>query len=168
MTDNQQVMVPAVTRQKLAIEGRSRAGKVTGKLKIALDLMVWEKLTRSEAGKRAGLAEHSMRDAFRRPHVIAYYRAGCDALRENVTAKHIHNLDTIADTSKNDMARVASIKALAQMADEADNNGRRGAVQTPGMQIVIIQAPSKPDPRLVGPQPFTIEQQPQRAPALLE
>jgi hypothetical protein len=167
MTDNQQVMVSAVTRQKLAIEGRSRAGKVTGKLKIALDFMVWEKLTRSEAGKRAGLAEHSMRDAFRRPHVIAYYRAGCDALRENVTAKHIHNLDTIADNSKNDMARVASIKALAQMADEADT-GRRGAVQTPGMQIVIIQAPGKPEPRVVGPQPFTIEQQPQRAPALPE
>jgi hypothetical protein len=113
--DNQQVVVPAVTRQKLAIEGRSRAGKVTGKLKIAMDLMVWEKLTRSEAGKRAGLAESSMREAFRRPHVIAYYRAGCDALRENVAAKHIHNLDKIADDSKNDMARVASIKALAQM-----------------------------------------------------
>jgi hypothetical protein len=27
MTDSQQVLVPAVTRQKLAIEGRSRAGK---------------------------------------------------------------------------------------------------------------------------------------------
>jgi hypothetical protein len=40
MTDSQQVLVPAVTRQKLAIEGRSRTGKVTGKLKIALDLMV--------------------------------------------------------------------------------------------------------------------------------
>ena len=50
------------------------------------------------------------------------------------------------------MARVASIKALAQMADEADT-GRRGAVHTPGMQIVIIQAPGKPEPRLVGPQP---------------
>jgi len=102
---------------------------------------VWEKLTRSEAGKRAGLAEHSMREAFRKPHVIAYYRAGCDALRENVTAKHIHNLDTIADASRNDMARVASIKALAQMADEADT-GRRGAVQTPGMQILLPHAPA--------------------------
>jgi hypothetical protein len=33
--------LPAATRQAVAIPGRSRRGAVTGKLKAALDLMVW-------------------------------------------------------------------------------------------------------------------------------
>ena len=31
-----------MTRQAAAIEGRSRRGAVTGKLRTALDLMVWQ------------------------------------------------------------------------------------------------------------------------------
>ena len=50
-------MVP--TRQKLAIAGRSRRGAVTGKLRTALDPMVWENVKRKDAAERAGLAHAS-------------------------------------------------------------------------------------------------------------
>jgi hypothetical protein len=100
------------TRQAAAIPGRSRRGAVTGKLKTALDLMVWDNLKRKDAATQAGLADASLRFAFRKPHVMAYYRTELTALRENLRAKNIHRLDGIADDSTNDMARVGAIKTL--------------------------------------------------------
>ncbi|HTF74014.1 MAG TPA: hypothetical protein VK620_06720 [Bradyrhizobium sp.] len=37
MTDTQQIIAGDITRQKAAIEGRSRPLSVTGKLKVAID-----------------------------------------------------------------------------------------------------------------------------------
>jgi hypothetical protein len=72
--------------------------------------------------------------------VLAFYRAECDALRNSLKARNLHRLDTIADDSKNDMARVASIKALEQMSDIADERqGKPGAGQLLGLQIIIAQ-----------------------------
>jgi hypothetical protein len=61
------------------------------------------------------------------------------ALRNNLRAKNVHRLDTIADESKNDMARVASIKALEQITEQAEARSPSGATQLPGIQIVIVQ-----------------------------
>src|ERR1700687_5700108 len=89
------------TRQAAAIPGRSRRNAVTGKLKTALALMVWDNLTRKEAAAMAGLADSSLRFAFRKPHVMAYYHTELKALRDNLRAKNIHRLDGIADKSDN-------------------------------------------------------------------
>ncbi len=98
MTDSQ---IPAIgmTRQKAAIPGRSRRNAVTGKLKTALEAMVWDNLSLKDAAARAGLADASLRFAFRKPHVMAHYHAELAALRDNLRAKNIHRLDTIADES---------------------------------------------------------------------
>jgi hypothetical protein len=141
-----------ITRQKTAIEGRSRRNAVTGKLKTALDLMVWDNLTRKEAAEKAGLADSSLRFAFRKPHVMAYYHAELAALRNNLRARNIHRLDGIAETSQNDMAKVGAIKAMEQIADQADERQRPGAVTLPGLQIVIVQGGgSTAPPRIIGP-----------------
>jgi hypothetical protein len=140
------------TRQAAAIEGRSRRGTVTGKLKAALDLMVWENLTRKEAAEKAGLADPSLRFAFRKPHVMAYYRAELAALRNNLRAKNVHRLDTIADKSANDMAKVAAIKTMEAIADQADEKQRPGAAMLPGLQIVIVNGTTAP--KVIGPEPF--------------
>jgi hypothetical protein len=137
------------TRQAAAIPGRSARNKVTGKLKTALDLMVWENLRRKEAAEKAGLADASLRFAFRKPHVIAYYHAGLKALRDNLRASNVHRLDTIADDSKNDMARVAALKALEVIADQADEKQRPGAAILPGLQIVIVNGTASP--KVIGP-----------------
>src|SRR5882757_4148940 len=147
MSDNLPATMP--TRQKLAIEGRSRKGAVTGKLKTALELMVWEGLKRDAAAEAAGLASSSLRFALRKPHVLGFYRAECDALRNSLKARNLHRLDTIADDSKNGMARVASIKALEQISDIAEEKqGKPGAGHLPGLQIIIVQhatpAPAEP------------------------
>jgi hypothetical protein len=99
-----------MTRQAAAIPGRSRRGAVTGKLKTALDLMVWDNLKRKDAAAKAGLADSSLRFAFRKSHVMAYYHAELKALRDNLRAHNVHRLDKIADESKNDMARVDAMR----------------------------------------------------------
>jgi hypothetical protein len=146
------------TRQAAAIEGRSRRGAVTGKLKTALDLMVWDYLKRKEAAALAGLADSSLRFAFRKAHVMSYYRAELAALRENLRARNIHRLDTIADDSKNDMARVAAVKALEIITDQAEERRPAGGdVKLPGLQIVIINGPDTP-PKVIGPAPTSLAQ----------
>src|ERR1700676_1483603 len=140
------------TRQAAAIEGRSRRGAVTGKLKTALDLMVWDNLKRKDAATKAGLADSSLRFAFRKPHVMAYYHAELKALRDNLRAHNVHRLDKIADESKNDMARVASIKALELISDQADEKQRPGAAILPGLQIVIVNGITPP--KVFGPAPY--------------
>ncbi|WP_050032255.1 hypothetical protein [Bradyrhizobium sp. LTSP857] len=142
------------TRQAEAIEGRSRRGAVTGKLKAALELMVWEGLPRKEAAAKAGLADASLRFAFRKPHVLAHHRAELAALRENLRARNVHRLDGIADNSRNDMAKVGAIKALEAITDQAEERDPRSTVQMPGVQIVIVQPPAGPQleqPRTVAP-----------------
>jgi hypothetical protein len=140
------------TRQAAAIEGRSRRGAVTGKLKVALDLMVWENVRRKEAAEKAGLADASLRFAFRKPHVMAYYHAELAALRNNVRAHNVHRLDTIASDSKNDMAKVAAVKALELISDQADVTARPGSQTLPGM-IIVIRTDGGP-PKVIGPAPY--------------
>jgi hypothetical protein len=144
------------TRQAAAIPGRSRRGTVTGKLKIALDLMVWDNLKRKDAAEKAGLADASLRFAFRKPHVMAYYHAELKALRDNLRAHNVHRLDTIADSSKNDMAKVAAIKTMEVIADQADEKQRPGTALLPGLQIVIVNGTSTP--KVIGPAPFPAPQ----------
>jgi hypothetical protein len=137
------------TRQAAAIEGRSRRGIVTGKLRTALDLMVWSGERRADAAQKAGLADSSLRAALRKPHVLQHYNAELSALRTSLRAKNVHRLDTIADDSKNDMARAGAIKALEVISDQADERTRPGTGMTPGIQIVIVQR--EPAPREINP-----------------
>ena len=44
------------TRQAEAVEGRSKRLPVTGKLKVAIEAMIWEGLPRKEAAAKAELA----------------------------------------------------------------------------------------------------------------
>jgi hypothetical protein len=101
--------------------------------------MIWSGEKRADAAEKAGLADSSLRAALRKPHVLAHYTAELAALRTSLRARNVHRLDTIADASKNDMARVASIKALEAITDQAEQrDGPAGSTQTPGVQIVIM------------------------------
>jgi hypothetical protein len=137
------------TRQAAAIEGRSRRGAVTGKLRTALDLMVWQGEKRAAAAEKAGLADSSLRSALRKRHVLAHYNAELAALRTSLRAKNVHRLDTIADDSRNDMARVAAVKALEVITDQADERTGPLMTTTPGIQIVIVHR--EPAPREINP-----------------
>jgi hypothetical protein len=89
--------------------------------------------------------------------VLSYFRAETAALRENLRARNLHRLDKIADDSKNDMTKVASIKVLEQISEAADQHSRPGDNQSPGVVIVIQQPAAAPAPNH-GPPIITIDQ----------
>ena len=105
------------TRQSQAIDGRSLPLKVTGKLRIAIEQMVWHGARRQDAAERAGLKDHSLRAALRKGHVMAHYHAELGVLRESTRAKNFHRLDGIAEDSPNAMAKVAAIKVMEAISE---------------------------------------------------
>ena len=67
MTEN----LPAEpTRQAIEAKGRAAPGRVTGKLKIAIERLVWFGDKRADAATAAGLTDHGLRSALRKPHVL--------------------------------------------------------------------------------------------------
>jgi hypothetical protein len=118
MTDDKPTTeLTALTRQSQAIDGRSSPLKVTGKLRIAIEQMVWHGARRADAAATAGLKDHSLRAALRKAHVMGHYHAELGVLRESTRARNFHRLDGIAEDSPNTMARVAAIKTMEAVSD---------------------------------------------------
>jgi hypothetical protein len=128
-----------LSRQAIVARNRSLPGKVTGKLHRAIEAMVWEGASRKEAAERAGLSDHGLRQALRRPHVLARYRAECEVLRASGRAKRLHRLEALAEQDENRNAAVAAIKAAEQLGDEQAGPGIRQ--QVPGFVIVVQNVP---------------------------
>lgn len=139
-TDDRQL-----TRQALAVEGRSVPLKVTGKLKNALMLMVWDGQDRKTAADGAGLADHSLREALRKPHVKRFYLDQIDVLRTSQRAKNIHRAMQIRDKADN-MPAMHAIKFLEGIADD-DADARKS--QSPGVTIIIEAAKREQDVRVI-------------------
>jgi hypothetical protein len=123
------------------------AKRIGGRLKQALDLMVWGNgerryLPDNEAAAIAGLNVISIRNALHKPHVLAYYKQQREVLRSRESATNIHRLCEIRDAADN-MPAVNAIRALEGM-DEAGLM-RRATDTTPGISIVIRHEPQPID-----------------------
>jgi hypothetical protein len=121
--------------------------RIGGRLKYALDLMVWgdgerRYLPDNEAAAIARLNVLSIRNALHRPHVQAYYRTQCQVLRSRESPACIHRLCEIRDAADN-MPAVNAIKTLMGVDDEQTN---RPNTPTPGISIRIVQVSSPPAP----------------------
>lgn len=133
------------TRQALAIKDRSHRGQVTGKLRNAINYMVWEGLDRTEAAQKATLADHSLREALKKPHVKRFYLDQLDVLRTSARARNIHRLMEIRDAADN-MPAVQAIKVLEQLSEE-QAVGASYVRSSPGVTIVIESG--KPEPKII-------------------
>lgn len=144
-----------ITRQAIAAKERSGKLTVSGKLKVALDEMLFKGSRRDDAAQAAGMTNHGLREAFKKPHVKAYYNAGLEILRTSERARNISTLADVRDKSENDMARVSAAKTLEQLAEPngpgGAGGGRSGAragwcvdlSDTPGVVIHIVP-PTQP------------------------
>ena len=147
--------------QKVAADNRSAPRRVTGKLRIAVEAMVWEGSKRKDAAARAGMTDHGLRSAMRKGHVLAYYRRELGALREGERARNVHRLVELRDQDENRNAAVKAVQVLEQTDPEAVR--RAGDGTSPGIVIRIITpaaAPLPPGPRVVGPVVQIIENDP--------
>jgi hypothetical protein len=153
MTD--EITVP--TRQAIAAKDRSGKLTVSGKLKRALDAMLFEASRRADAAQSAGMTDHGLREAFKKPHVMAYYNRGLQVLRESERARNISALVEVRDNAGNQMARVQAAKALEQLSEEeAKRSPAGGHVSLPGLTIQIINTPPAPLGREIDVTPVAI------------
>jgi hypothetical protein len=150
------------TRQAIAAIDRSLPGKVTGRLRKAVDLMVWQAARRADAALAAGMTDHSLRAAFRRPHVMAYFNRELEVLRAGERPRNIARLCEIRDAADN-MPAVNAIKVLEQLDAEAISRPSANS-PTPGVVINVISA--SPSPPVIDAMPFAPSAPPQ--PAKLE
>jgi hypothetical protein len=153
------------TRQAIAAKNRSGKLTVSGKLKVALDAMLYDGSRRADAAKAAGITDHSLRTALRKPHVARYYNEGLVVLRESERARNIKRLTEIRDKADN-MPAVQAIKEL-ELTPEQARAGTHGGPRSgyiidlspdpPGVTIVIRHdAPAQP------PQPDMVDVTPPR------
>lgn len=125
------------SRQAIQAKTASKPSRVTGKLAEAIDIMIEAGQSWDKAAVQAGLTVRTMRLAMQRPHVITYLKARREVFRVNACAGNIHRLVKVADSDKNAMAVVAAVKAMEQIG--VDEQGNRGVMSLPGLQIVIVQ-----------------------------
>jgi len=118
---------------------RSAKLKVTGRLKTAIEAMVWQGLKRDDAAAAAGLTINGLYSALRKPHVRQAYLAECEVLRVSGRARRIHRLEEIAEASSNLNASVQAIRTLDY--EPLDGTGRSAsAASAPGVTIHIHAA----------------------------
>lgn len=114
-----------------------RIERVTGKVRVAIEQMVWAGLPRTEAAKKAGISDHGLYKALRKPPVKAFYLREMDVLRTSERARNIHRAVEIREQNSNQMAAIQAIKLIEQLDDQETNTPRANAL--PGLQIVIVQ-----------------------------
>ena len=128
--------------------------RVTGRLKTALDLMIYEGQAFDVAARTANLTVRSMRRALDRPYVIAYLKAQREVFRASASAANIHRLVEMRDKSGNAMAKLGAIKVLEQIDETAPNAGNRAA--SPGF-VVVVNVPASAEQQRLDAKPL-IEQ----------
>lgn len=110
--------------------------RITGKVRTAIEAMVWDGLPRAQAAEKAGISEHGLYKALRKPPVKAFYLSELEVLRTSERAANIHALREVRDAKSNQMATVAAVKVLEQLTDQASERGAAGA--TPGVVVQIV------------------------------
>jgi hypothetical protein len=137
------------------------AKRIGGRLKQALDLMIWgdgerRYLPDNEAAAKAGLNVLSVRLALQRPHVLAYYKQQREVLRARESPANIHRLCEIRDAANN-LPAVNAIRALEQLGSDEQTN--RPNIPSPGVTIRVISVNALPPasdikvPRIIDAEP---------------
>lgn len=142
-------IVPAVTRQKVEAEGHSRKGTVTGKLRVALDAMIWEVSARKPPSRPASRTRVSvLRCARSRPGLLER-RIGSPAhLAPRQACTGSPGSPTTARTI---WLAYPRSKALETISDAADATMRPGMRQVaPGLVFYINVGNGNP-PRIIDP-----------------
>lgn len=109
--------------------------KISPKVRVAVEAMVWQALPRKAAAEHAGISEHGLYKALRKPPVKAFYLSELEVLRTSERARNFHTLCDVRDQTTNQMARVNAVKAIEQLGDEQQSNA--GSSRSPGVLIVV-------------------------------
>jgi hypothetical protein len=150
-----------LVRQKIGpVDKRRRKRGLTPAIRTAIDAIVFERCSREEGCKRAGITERALYLALEKPEVAAYWNSQIVVLRVGERARNIHVLAEVRDGA-NQMAKVQAVKTLEQLAEEAPQRWTPGSVTLPGLVIQIVGPGPAPAPRTVGPASTMIDVSPE-------
>jgi hypothetical protein len=130
--------------------------RITPRVKRAIDAIVHDAKSWNEAAAETGLSMRTMRLAFERPHVMAYYRQQCQVLRASTAAHSIHRLREIGDAADN-MPAVQALRTLEQLGDEQTNKPNTPSA---GVVIRILNVAQPPPPIDIKSAPRIIDAEP--------
>lgn len=115
----------------------------TRRVKTAIAAMVFDGADRKAAAAAAGMTDHSLREALRKPHVLAYLREQKEVLRTSAGAAALRTIATLATEAKAERVKLDAAKYL-------DGNEKQGGtsinvavgvnVSTPGY-VIDLSAP---------------------------
>jgi hypothetical protein len=134
-----------------AVDKRRRPRGLTRAIRTAIDAIIFDRCTRDEACKKAGITERALYLGFEKTEVAAYWRRKTDVLRKGEHAANLHALVRIRDGQKNANAAVKAVQVLEQLETEAVARPQ-GAVM-PGLVIIIESPPA----RSIPPSPLVID-----------
>lgn len=137
MSDTALAIADQPTPRQIGRREASKPAKVTGRLKRALDLMVWDAKRDNEAAVETGITISAIRIALKQPHVRAYYREQIEVLRGRESARNIHRAIEIRDAANN-MPAIHAIRYLD--GEDAENARQLNAMhRSPGLTVVVVQ-----------------------------
>lgn len=142
---------PVATQQT---NRKPRELKPTRKIAECISYMVYEGLTRKQAADKAGITEHGLYVAFRKPHVKAAYLRELEVLRTSEMARNFHALIDVREQTDNQQARVNAVKAMREMDAISP---LKSAAPTPGVVIVIAGENAKAAVQVNSAPPMTDE-----------
>jgi hypothetical protein len=109
-----------ITQQDKQADKSPKNG-IGGRLKAALDDMVWNGTPWDKAAVKANLTVRSMRMSLQKPHVLQHLRKLRAALLAQSSAKTFHRLTELRDQDENRNAAVQAARTLETLADEQFN-----------------------------------------------
>jgi hypothetical protein len=144
MTDKKPPQSRKLVSQKVgAVDKRRRPRGLTRAIRTAIDAVVFDRCSREEACKKAGITERALYLALEKAEVASYWNSSVVMLRTGEKARNVHVLTEVRDSSGNAMARVAAVKTIEQLI-ETEAPASTSHSRQPGVVIQIIQqAPSQ-------------------------
>jgi hypothetical protein len=118
---------------------RHKTPSIAPKIKASIEhLLHQEHFDLAEAAKVGGITTERLRDDLNRPHVRKYLRDQRRTQIESVCVRNPIVLAEIRDRGRNEMARVAAIKASEALRQSAIEENGAGASTRPAPGLVIV------------------------------
>jgi hypothetical protein len=112
--------------------------QIRGKLKAALDAMVWHGQPWDEAARNAKLTTRAMRKALDKVHVQQFIRHEREVFRATMSGRTLVRLAELRDQDENRNAAVKACQVLEQLGESESARGAMNAPRLPGMVVNII------------------------------
>src|SRR6476646_2796320 len=131
-------------RHQLPTTRQHRRRQIKGKLKLALDRMIWGDedgipAEWDEAARAVNFSVSAMRKALARPHVRQYLKTERHVLKAALSAKNVRRLASIAD-GPNKAAAVRAVQVMEGLDEQAGPGGPGAQQRSPGVVVIVQQS----------------------------